>query len=157
MSLVDQKKTNNITEQDSSYEESDEEKEYTYTLFEFIKEMTTNLGVKKNWKTLTRYPRINGVNVKRLSGPSENGHYVHGLVIKRTSLGYDIEDITSENKELKLSSFSQYDKKGNIVGGRVNCFVLGYMPIDKGYIQELFEGFIYNKNNKEGWKWDKIV
>ena len=133
-----------------------EEEEKEITLLEFIKEMTFGLHVKKNWKTLTRYPRINGVNVKKLSGPCENGHYVHGLVIKKTSLGYDIEDITSENKQLKLSSFSQYDKKGNIVGGRVNCFVLGYLPIDKGYIQELFKGFIYNKNHKNGWKWDKV-
>jgi len=142
---------------ESEYSEYESEDEKEYTLFEFIKEMTTDLGVKKNWKALIRYPRINGVNVKRLSGPSESGHYVHGLVIKRTSLGYDIEDITSENKELKLSSFSQYDKKGNIVSGRVNCFVLGYMPIDKGYVQELFSGFIYNKNNLDGWKWDKII
>lgn len=118
--------------------------------------MNKNLDVKNDWKTLTRYPRINGVNVNRLSGLCDSGHYVHGLVIKKTDDGYDIEDITSEYKELKLSSFSKYDKKGEIVSGYVNCFALGYLGIDKGYVQELFSGFIYNKNNREGWKWDKI-
>jgi hypothetical protein len=132
--------------------ESENEKQLT--LFEFINEMTSDI---KDWKTLIRFPRINGINIERLSGPSDGCHYQNGLVLHHTEDGYIIEDYTLENKEIKPSSMASFDQKGKRIDGFVNCFTLGFMTIDEGYVQEIFQGFIYNKNTVDVWNWDKII
>lgn len=140
----------------SDYDEnysSDEKK--TYTIFDFLKKMTDEI-TETNWTKLKRYPRINGVKLERITGPSENGHYENGILILRYNDEYEIIDITSEDKKLKISSISKFNTDGKLVDKYVNCFTLGYISIDEGYIQELFTGFIYNKTNTDGVFWDEI-
>jgi hypothetical protein len=139
--------------------DSETESKTTTSFFEFIGKMIDT----KEWNTLTRYPRINGVKVEMKEGHFEckNGcHYENGIIIDKTNTGYSIEEITYENDSVKISSSFQLDNDGELLNGYVNCFGLGYIDIDQGYVSGLFEGFIYNKElNKElkkDWKWDTV-
>ena len=113
--------------------------------------------IDEKWESLTRYVRVNGNKIESLCGETKGSFYENGLIISKNENGYTVEDITSENREIKLSSFSEFDINGNLISGYVNCFELGHISIDIGYVQELFSGFIYNKNNCENWEWDIVV
>ena len=69
----------------SDYESEDETQ---LTLFEFINEITSDI---KDWEILIRFPRINGINIERLSGPSDGGHYQNGFILRHIEDGYIIE------------------------------------------------------------------
>ena len=144
----------------SDYEDTDEnyssDEGDKFTLFDFVEVMTYDEKSGKNWKKLIRYPRINGINLERITGPSEGGRYENGIIILRDESEYEIIDITIENKEVKISSISKFNIDGKLVDGYVNYFSLGYMSIDEEYIQELFTGFINNKTKTDSIFWDKI-
>jgi hypothetical protein len=82
-------------------------------------------------------------------------YYENGIIIDKTNTGYTIEEITYEYDSIKISSSLLLNNDGKNLGGYVN-YILGYIDIDEEYINDLFNRFIYNKENKKEWKWDLI-
>ena len=96
----------------TNYEDYSDEEEKIYTFSEFISEMTSCIDEK--WESLTRYVRVNGNKIESLCGETKGSFYENGLIISKNENGYTVEDITSENREIKLSSFSEFENSHSL-------------------------------------------
>jgi len=89
-------------------------------------------------KKYIRHLRLNGKIVKKGLGEIvDNGYYQNGLVAKRNDEGdITIVSTTIENGGVTMNFRAMLDSEGKLINGIVNCFTLGYINMDQGYIDE---------------------
>lgn len=73
------------------------------------------------------------------------GYYKNGCELTRTPKGdYEFSSWTVEDGTHVLSFWVLLDQHGKMVAdkrNRVNCFSMGYMPMDQGYLDEVMLEF----------------
>jgi hypothetical protein len=112
------------------------------------------MGLDSNVEYAERYTRLND---EPLNGKTKNaevgfGHWKLGQEILKEGDSYRWITWTVENGSHVQSFNCKVTKDGSLIKGVVNCFALGWMPLDQGYLDDLFEEI-----EEDPIDWDDII
>ena len=102
------------------------------------------------WKTLSRPLIVQGEVCELPVGSKTDTcvHYINGERITKTADGYRWESRTVCGGVVEPNFEATFDLEGHVIGGFMNCFGLGRMGIDDGYI-EAYGGDAFERDD---WK-----
>lgn len=113
------------------------------------------LGLPVDTSKASKRTVLNGTALDWSTKDAEvgHGHYKLGMEIDRQSDGNFVwKTWTVENSSHVLNSKCVITKEGKLLDGTVNCFGLGWMPLDQGYVDQLLEEYSEGPSSR----WDEV-